>query len=160
VGDDDELAGCPELLEHAQQAPEVGIVESRLDLVEDVERARRALKIAVSSATPRGAFAAGEEQSRSIFLPTGRTTASMPVVGGLSGSVRVMLPDPPGKRIGNTSPKAVFVSSNAARKIVCIRSSSSPMIVSRSLRVWTRSASCSVRRGAARARRTPRARAG
>ena len=56
-----------------------------------------------------------------------------------------MLPVPPGNSTGNTSPNAACVSSNAARKIVCIRSSSSSMIVSRSLRVCVRSASCSVR---------------
>ena len=40
VGDDDELAGVAQLLEEQDQPAEVGVVERRLHLVEDVERRR------------------------------------------------------------------------------------------------------------------------
>jgi hypothetical protein len=37
VGDHDQLARRAELLEHAEQSAEIGVVEGGLDLVEDVE---------------------------------------------------------------------------------------------------------------------------
>ena len=52
-------------------------------------------------------------ESRSIFFPAGFTDTSMPVVSMLSGSVRVMLPVPPGKSTWNTDWNSRAVSSNA-----------------------------------------------
>ena len=37
VGDDDELAGAPQLGENLQQPPQVRVVQGRLDLVHDIE---------------------------------------------------------------------------------------------------------------------------
>ena len=59
------------------------------------------MKIATRSATAASDRSPPESSdSRSIFLPTGRTDTSMPVVSGSSGFVSEMLPVPPGEQHG------------------------------------------------------------
>ena len=69
----------------------------------------------------------------------------MPVLSMSSGSVRTSRPSPPGNSRANVASKAVSTSAYASAKTCCTRASTSRTMSSRSLRVFLRSSSCSVR---------------
>ena len=105
VRDDDELAALAQVLEDAEQTAEVRVVERRLDLVHDVERARPGLEDRDQQRDGGQRALAAREQREPLDLLAGRLapTTSMPVVSRSSGFVSEMLPVPPGNSIGNTS---------------------------------------------------------
>ena len=93
-----------------EQAPEVRVVERRLDLVEDVERARPGLEDRGQQRDRRERPLAARQQRQSLDLLAGRPHRDLDAgrERDRRGSVSEMLPVPPGKRIGNTSPNAAL----------------------------------------------------
>ena len=139
--------GLPQLLEQREQPAEVGVVERRLDLVHDVERAGPGLEDRHQQ-RDRGErpLAAGEQRepldllARRAGLDLDARSSSMS-----PGSVRTSRPSPPGNSRAKTPSNSRAVSSYAAVKTCSTRSSTSRMMSSRSRRVVLRSSSCSVR---------------
>ena len=94
MGDHDELRGLAQVFEDLQQATEVGIVESRLDLIHDVKRARTRLEDRDEKGYSReGPFATAQQEQRHKFLTeqltdlTSTRTDLLTIIGEIDGKM-------------------------------------------------------------------------